>query len=401
MNFIDVDIAKLGVLKNKQYAIIGTGGYSKKLLQHIEKNNVTLPRCFCYIGENTPNHNNLSLPLIELNTAKHIKYFVIGSNVFQFEIIEKARKILPDSVKYFDLSSELTNNISYYEHKITLQKPYILFYSVDPNNHKKWLSGFERYLKSHDIELIFKHPLQQTSHEVLKQSRGIFLWNGTTSSFNYLKEKLIHLNKKFTYAECGFFPQKDYVYFDRHGINDESSLQHGNVSWLPNNYLEIIAQHKTEYFLDNYPKLSYGEYVFVPLQLESDSNVRKNSRFKYGMQEFIEYICTLYDQPIIFKAHPLDTKTDKYVLPKGRWATSSETTHQLIHWSDIVHGINSTVLFEATLMGKKVIAEGLCLLNRFENKQRLLAAMILRQKKINDANFSREYLQQFTNLEVI
>jgi hypothetical protein len=68
--------------------------------------------------------------------------------------------------------------------------------------------------------------------------------------------------------------------------------------------------------------------------------------------------------------------------------------------SKIVHGINSSVLYEAALLGKPVCIEGDCLLKRhIKQIDKLLAAMYYRQFNVLDRCFDAAKLKQFSFVE--
>ena len=152
-------------------------------------------------------------------------------------------------------------------------------------------------------------------------------------------------------------------------------------------------------FVNRCTETASEDYIFVPLQIESDSNIQRHSRFSNGMQEFIDFIESYYKtEKIVFKAHPLDTKASSYRLRKGIWSSASSL--DLIMHAKCVHGINSSVLSEAALYGVPVIAEGDCLLKAHDNQQeKLIAAIIARQFNTNETHFDAKKLSRFTNFK--
>ena len=119
------------------------------------------------------------------------------------------------------------------------------------------------------------------------------------------------------------------------------------------------------------------------------------------MQGFIDYICEHYQhENLVFKAHPKDPKKKQYCLPHGEWANDI-CSLSLIKSAKKVHGINSTVLFEAALFGVPTIAEGECLLNHHrENIDKLMAAILLRQHPVAMTGLNFDVLSRFSHLDM-
>jgi len=132
--------------------------------------------------------------------------------------------------------------------------------------------------------------------------------------------------------------------------------------------------------------------------MAKDSTIHSLSRFIQGMQEFIDYIEDLYpNETLIFKAHPRDLSHYQLNAKNSSWSNAS--SQSLIKSAKRVHGINSTVLFEAALFGVELITEGDILLVRHQHQyDKLLAAMILRQCNVKEGDFSKAKLTQFSYL---
>jgi hypothetical protein len=86
-----------------------------------------------------------------------------------------------------------------------------------------------------------------------------------------------------------------------------------------------------------------------------------------------------------------------YRLKYGKF--SEEDSRSLIMSSKLVHGINSSVLYEAVLAGVPVVVEGECLLKHHAAKaDKLLAAMVFRQFDIEHSEFDVDKIEQFSHL---
>lgn len=394
---LDLDICTLEELDNMNYAIVGDGNYVRKLLEKLKELNIRFP---VYLLTDQKVDFIYGVPTRRLSESLPVEDIVIGSDIYQYELISKCLLIKEKRNKFWDASSILYGNLSYYLKQPVLQR-YIVVFSTNPSeHHEKWLIFFQKWLEKLSIDVVYRHPLQKYDDDLLSYSLGVLLWNGSSGGFKFIKEKLNSQKLKYSFVECGFFPQKDYFYFDKQGVNASSQLGSDELLWLPDNYKEIVSRFRDTFFKSVIRAKGLDDIVFIPLQLESDTNVLKNSRFKNGMQEFINYIETFYgDKKLVFKAHPKDPKISTYILSKGEW--SNESSLSLIKSASIVHGINSTVLFEAALYGVKIVAEGSCLLNvNVDNQQRILAAILLRQFSVNTCEFNVENISKFSFLNI-
>lgn len=379
-----IDIAAVNELSNSEWVLLGSGGFAHKLLRRCIDLGVPLPKWI--VGDNTKLSETFGVRLVPESEAKFgpDQRIVIGSDVHQMSIAKRFAPVLPHNSILYDCSSDL-----YSESNITMFKPasqshdaaQILIVDVNPNEHVNgWLRNMINAFHRYGVGVRILHPLQYISDSALSCFMHIYLWNGTKDVFSPIKKRIKCLGLKFDFLECGFFPQRDYFYVDPMGINNERHLSTDTLEWVTADMFQKKEQLKHRFF-EHTGKVDEG-YVFVPLQLANDSNVQCNSRFRQGMQEFIDFIEQQYpEQRVIFKKHPKDPLN--YQSIKGEFSLLDSRT--LILGATCVHGINSTVLFEAALAGKKVIAEGQCLLNHFSaDVQTVIAAMIARQHAITD-----------------
>jgi hypothetical protein len=390
---IQHDIARLCNIHHSPYAVVGTGGYAVKVIRAITERNLRLPASVYHTAGDTRDFCGYQTKPLSCLCEENI---ILGSDVYQYQIIQKVlNRCCHSDIRFWDVSPDI--NGGYHRFSDAIESDTVIVFSTSPQHHERWLTGINRWFNNNGYVTVFRHPMQAVSDAELKRTAAVILWNGTVSAFTILKKRLKKLAVVFDFAECGFFPQKDYYYFDRCGINVASQLRHDELEWLPKNYPEIVAQFRERYF-SVVSEPSQQDYIFVPLQLESDSNVQSNSRFTRGMQEFIDYIEVLYpNDKIRFKAHPLDNHKAKYVLSRGTWVEDDSLT--LIKGARLVHGINSTVLFEAALYGVPVKAEGECLLNFFpERLTALMAAIILRQFPVSCSELDKDMLARFSHL---
>jgi hypothetical protein len=285
------------------------------------------------------------------------------------------------------------DNRAYYHAEPT--RPYIICFTINPVDQVPiWIASIASWFNQYDIELIYRHPSQALSIDFFERSIGTLLWNGTLPIFAPLKQFLAANGLQFSFVECGFFPQTQHVYFDRMGINVGSSLAQDDLRWLPQEFSSILQQKRQLFFRNVPPYTEQQDYIFIPLQLAHDSNIQLHSRFGSGMQAFIDYIETCYpNETLVFKKHPRDSADYQICSNRSFWSTAC--SRALIKSAKTVHGINSTVLFEAALYGAETIIEGDCLLTRHAHrKNELLAALILWQFDITEANFSLRALAE-------
>lgn len=271
------------------------------------------------------------------------------------------------------------------------KRPYIIVFTINPVDQVPiWLASIANWFAQYAIELVYRHPSQKLSLDFFQQSLGTLLWNGTLPIFNALKQYLSANNLPFSFLECGFFPQTQHLYFDRMGINVHSSLAHADLSGLPADVTAILQQKRQQFFQEVAPHVEHPPYIFIPLQLGDDSNIQLHSRFVNGMQEFINYIEACYpDDCLVFKKHPRDNHDYQLFGKHSSW--SNACARALIKGAKRVHGINSSVLFEAELFGIETIIEGDCLLKRHANhKAEMLAAIILWQFDVSLMDYSLE-----------
>lgn len=192
----------------------------------------------------------------------------------------------------------------------------------------------------------------------------IIIWNGLPhyqQDFIDLSRRM-NPNQKFSFMEAGWFPQSGTYYEDPLGVNAQSSISTTKPKSISSEERQNIKQWKLTYrgkFEDN--NISDNGYVFIPLQLETDTNITKFSPFR-TMKSFLEW--AEYHVPpnisIITRQHPLDQSSPLDLLPNSsRMKIDNKTPlHQLISKSNCVLGINSTVLLESLIYEKPVYTVG-------------------------------------------
>lgn len=341
-----------------------------------------------------------------INDVKQNGYFgpsviVLGSSM-RYEMANSIYKELKNNIdlSFWDLSPYLDidgNNVwGCYSLTSDLNKYQIVIVdSYYPGHGEYWLLSLIDILKSKGFSVAIIHPWQEYKFYLLENALSIVLWNGSAPFlFERVKGFLDRIGKRYLYAECGFFPQKDNFYLDRMGINAKREIARDDLSWISQHHYDKVNLVKSLFFSGINAFEFEFDYVFCPLQLSDDTNIVLNSRFSHGMQEFIYYINDYYASSalkVIFKPHPKDSCSYNY----GNGIVSYKDSRALILGSARVHGINSTVLFEAVLAGKECYIEGDCLLKHYTSSpEKVLAAIISLQS--SRKNINPDYIHWLT-----
>jgi len=207
-------------------------------------------------------------------------------------------------------------------------------------------------------------PLQDTLTEAefnkqLPECDLLFMWNGGLSPEKILAEKCIKMGIPIYFMELGWFPQRGTFYFDRKGVNYGSSMvdwKHKGITSEQLDWLrpKIQGYHKK---IDKTSIVAPKDFVFVPFQVENDSQIINYSpRFK-KMQQLVDYVCRFVPGKIIFKTHPKGDVSDIKVPDRCELCKVGAIGDFLPHCKYVVT-INSTVGVEALTFNKPVINLG-------------------------------------------
>jgi hypothetical protein len=210
-----------------------------------------------------------------------------------------------------------------------------------------------------------------------------YVWNG---AYNHIQRTVIEPLKqsgcKIVFVEIAWFPQGEFLYFDKSGTNGNCSLFDDDLSWL-----EDFDFRRLDVFSEMYRggrSLESKGYIFAPLQLSSDTQITHWSPYK-RMDDFIDHCREKFrGMEIIFRKHPKDRGS---YARKGIGSEGEGDLRDLICGAELVYGINSTVILEAALIGKPVAAIGKCLINIGDERRRSLAALLARQVPISATDF--------------
>lgn len=187
------------------------------------------------------------------------------------------------------------------------------------------------------------------------QPQTCYVWNG---QYNYLRDflKIAEATRttRLRFVECGWFPQNGTIYIDDKGVNAASNLA---------DEIELLVKARQQQLpaINPFAEAPLAgrkkSYVFVPLQVDTDTNITIHSSYR-SMNQFIAYLERWIpaDVNVILRPHPLYDRT--IPLRKSRknfFIDSTASIKELIDNSELVVGLNSTVLLEALSLGKPVI----------------------------------------------
>ena len=226
--------------------------------------------------------------------------------------------------------------------------------------HECWFATHERAYSNIIKKGYYNHYVDDGSDYLFHYIANIvkpdmmFCWNGNSDGDQIIRQIAREYNIKTCYGELGWFPQKNTLYFDPKGANASSEIRGMDFSNKEIHF--ALEDFKTSYKKDTMKRIN-GGYVFVPLQDERDTNIFIHSPFK-TMNAFVAHVSTLFhDEYLLVRRHPRrkDTNISKYPNVE---INNDAHLHTQISRSKFVVGINSTVLLESLVFGKKVVSYG-------------------------------------------
>jgi len=359
-------------LCGKTVGLFGTGGYAKRI---VHESGVTVSSVIDYASHDENHQSALGNRWCLPQQARGDIVLATGNGSYQFN-------------QLLALSHADINQIGMVyvidEHRALRQlnqscpqETVILFEHADGvARHAKHLCGVRRYVEQQGKTLVSLCPIMLGYYRQYHTCQNVLIWNGQRPLYEIVDHYMPNIVP--TFVEYGFFPQSQYVYFDRQGVNQKCSLMTDSLDWINERHLSALARLKNTFLNDFTHK--EPEYILVPLQVPDDANIVNSSRFINGMQEFIDYIDNYYpkDVSVVFKAHPKDPHRHSYNYRNRQ--VSEQPFMSLLERASLVHGITSSTLYEALLAGVKVISEGNSLINVHQHQvEKLLAAMVDRQ----------------------
>lgn len=198
----------------------------------------------------------------------------------------------------------------------------------------------------------------------------VLIWNGGKFRERIAIEVATIQNIKIYYFENGLLPNT--MVFDSQGINYENSVPRKRIFFenykstitLPQNLVPRIGKDRDSF--KGAKNLLPTEYIFVPFQVDADTQILMQSPWIKNMRMLFDVIEKLSKDTkyhFVLKEHPssgvkysdLHQRTKN--IPQINFHNSHSTQH-LIEKSLAVITINSTVGIESLLFHKKVIVLG-------------------------------------------
>lgn len=368
------------------YLIAGMGSYVSKLLASLRLLKRPEP---CAIIDTTGNQSGTEFyhTVVTLDDVADYSScdVIIGSDEFKYEIIDKLKAHHWPEDKYCTLNMSDILVCEFSDGLLDLGKyeKYIIYYSLS-SYHEDYIGSLFNYLRSKGVGVLKQHVLPASWSSDIpwdKVNCGI-LWNGILPEYSEAKVNLQQHGKPFLFAEFGFFPQRKHIYLDGHGINL------ARVMSLPETARPLAELELSELRKEMLGDRTWmpSDYILVPLQIQSDSNVHLYSSYGNNMQQFIDDVISDFPgERLVFKAHPLDKNAKTYNY--HGFETSSEDFISLALQAKLVCGINSTTLFEARLADIPVRFYGDSLLTQGEDQHEVLLQIIYNQMRVDGSNF--------------
>ena len=322
-----------------------------------------------------------------LNDNELFKKFNIKSK--RFSIDKYTLFTFSEFLKY---TEEELNEIISFSQKLSLIK-------TGKDNTVNLLHSVFRYLENLK-ELDNKHQID------------LFVFVGNSLISNTIRAYCKKNNKKYKNLEYGYF-RPFTLMVDSVGVNYDSSIPR-NIQFYEDievnqnrldtylfqpekairdeqgvfNYRKMFYEHfgisinekkeevKSDNSINNHPDLP-SEYIYVPFQLETDSQILKHSPNIKTMKELVEHTARALEEynlinetnlKIIYKVHPLYKSESNIMDLKGIKQICEQNANliflttgnnkQLIQKAKAVITVNSTVGFEALMAYKPVIILG-------------------------------------------
>jgi len=218
------------------------------------------------------------------------------------------------------------------------------------------------------IYLKFRYYLKRNNPKV------ICIWNGHRLPEMAVRLAARGLDIKIAYFENGLLPNTTTMDFN--GVNAFSSLPRtkefylgygqgkGNSSLAATN-LVVRQDHKRRKTIEHGDFESNLKYIFVPFQVNFDSQVIINSPRVNSMEVFYDFLLNAIesiegkDVIFIIKEHPSDARVYCELHNKHpRIKFTNNNTEDLIRNAQAIITLNSSVGIEAAMLEKKVIVLG-------------------------------------------
>jgi len=224
------------------------------------------------------------------------------------------------------------------------------------------------------VSLYFKYLaiINFLRYEVILDSKyqKMLLWNGGKFRQRIVIEIAKYKGIKVYFFENGLLPNT--LVFDEKGINYENSVPRNKAFYSDYHILKSLPTAlvprvgKNRDIFKGEKKGLPVKYIFVPFQVDYDTQIISHSHWIKNMRMLFEIISKLKlpsDIHIVFKEHPSSGVEYPDLYQKIQNSTqmafqNTYSTQELIENSIAVITINSTVGVESLLFHKKVIVLG-------------------------------------------
>jgi len=215
-------------------------------------------------------------------------------------------------------------------------------------------SGLEQsnLLRDSSVQLAVEDFSPQLS---IVWSGNFYYQKGTISALNRLK------NNKIFFMEVAWFTQQHFIYFDDAGVNYKSNLRKKILPKISESQKLALDTWLQNYKTNKFSlsrKTSQIKKIFVPLQVDTDTSIQQGSPFK-SMSSFIEFLEQWLPANIevVFKSHPKANYNYLLCSKRKNFTFLYEgKVEDYLPESDLVIGLNSTVLLESRIYTKRVIS---------------------------------------------
>ena len=205
-----------------------------------------------------------------------------------------------------------------------------------------------------------------------KPPKVVCMWNGHRLPEMAVRAASLGLGIRIAYFENGLLPKTTTMDFS--GVNAFSSIpqevefyeryyQNNDCRSLSAVSLFSRKPHKNKAELSGFESIE-GRYIFIPFQVNFDSQVVINSPWLSSMEAFHSILLSVVDSidsELIFviKVHPSDPRAyEEYYDKHSRIRFVTNDTEELIRGAEAVITLNSSVGIEAAMLERKVIVLG-------------------------------------------
>lgn len=244
-----------------------------------------------------------------------------------------------------------------------IRKSIILFKHLQSMGHEIILmTNFELNSTDFDIFNIIKINSPEDAFIKFKKLNpeiGI-IWNGSDSADKIVESWFKNLNAKIFYLEYGFFPQNQHIRLSTGGVL-------GAAKKLPLSFINDIRRDSLLCNLSSLrskykDKTVTDQAAVLVLQTDNDSSIVMGSPYTTMMSFLMALKKKNFDfSTVNIRFHPLMPLTTKESLIENfnlSKIDQSASTSESLSSHDFFLGVNSTMLYEAALLGKKVINFG-------------------------------------------